>query len=1136
MPQEVCNQMITFEEVLSKTQRKLDKNQLEAVNCDTNCVVSAGAGSGKTTVLSYRFLRLVLEKKADCDQILTLTFTRKAAKEMHERIHAQLLQFKSDPEVAAQLSKFPDAEISTLDSFCSKIVRCDCTRYGIASDFSIDDEANKKNARLCAQALMEENTFSPGARILAQIYNPEQLIDEVLVPLATRHYFLPKALAPDVSQSILDSVKTEYQSILDSFSQLLLRYQEFTASTKAIQSAREAAMNLLPALEDSHDYASLLSLLGSSNYFWTKPGKGSGDDFDLLRETSDSYKALRKQLCLALSILTNANSLEAVFQFLGEYQRAYQSEKRKTGILTFSDVSSLAVDILKENPSLRAYFKNKFRYIMIDEFQDNNQQQKDLLYLLSEKQELCNVGIPPYSALQQDKLFFVGDEKQSIYRFRGSDVSVFKQLSSELKQNGGVSLSLSTNYRSEPALISLFNSLFPLVMENQGQRYEADFAELGSRSKKDGIEASCTLCIKPYDTEEPNEGEDELAVGVDSEANAVALLIDKMLHTDEYLIPGENGPRRPKAKDIALLMRSTGSQLSFEKALRRYAIPYTLQTARSLMLESPANDVYSLLQLTTYPEDRLAYLATLRSPFCNISDAGIVSVLESYGENPLPFETIPNLSDEDASRFEHAGQFFSQLQTYVKTKSLSELVMLLWYESGYRLSLVTQAENQVYLEHYSFLHRLAQIKEKQGLGLSEFLDFIRENLGQNERLDDLDVIKEQSEGVQILSIHKSKGLEFPIVFLASAGTKLLNRSSSLFSLHDTIVPNFMRNSFHESEKKLCTTHGLGDFFDTGEEKLQEKAELKRLLYVAFTRAETHLVVSGCFNRMNRNKGGEEGANNLLLLTCNGLGLDIDSLESENGFVKVQRIEDVSEKSLYGKKTGGPVSESEGFEQKKGWYQHPFKEVDLSPSRYGVTTIFGVSEEGNNEALRLPLLPSDALFLKMVEQEKENNPLYSPAADFGTLVHALCEARLLGEKIPDARQLIPVPLARKLDEKEKKQLLYDASLLCDNFFESDLYKQQVEGKAFKCEVKFFSAVEYQGREVAVEGAIDLLVETPEEMVVIDFKTDLYRNPEAHIRQVMTYLQAVERLYGKRARGCVTFLRHCGGETWWRSEKE
>ncbi|WP_320129503.1 UvrD-helicase domain-containing protein [uncultured Sphaerochaeta sp.] len=1131
--------MITFEQVLAETKRKLDENQLKAVNCDTNCVVSAGAGSGKTTVLSYRFLRLVLQKKANCDQILTLTFTRKAAKEMHERIHAQLLQYKDDEYVASQLALFPEAVISTLDSFCSTIVRCDCTRYGIATDFSIDEETNKKNARLCAQGLMEESNFSEGARILAELYNPEQLIEEVLVPLAITQYYLPNTIDEHLTSSILASVRKSFEDTLKACIDLLKRYKLFTATTKAVQSAQQAAQSLLPQLEVVSDPESLFSLLGSNQYFWTKPGKGSGEDFDFLKETTDEYKSLRKRLCIALSVLTNESALQAVLTFLGDYQLSFQKEKRKSGILTFADVSSLAVDILTVNSSLRSYFKEKFRYIMIDEFQDNNQQQKDLLYLLSERKDLFGVGVPTYGDVQSDKLFFVGDEKQSIYRFRGSDVRVFKQLSTELVQNGGVSLSLSTNYRSEPTLISLFNSLFPSVMQNQGESYEADFSALGSRTGKEGIDPTCTLWVKPFQDGNELSDQEELAQEADAEANAVASLMEVMLHSDEYLIPSENGPRRPKPEDIALLMRSTGNQLSFEKALRRYGIPYTLQTARSLMLEAPANDLYNLLQLTLYPNDRLAYLGTLRSPFCNISDLGIISLLEEYGQSQVPFNQSGSLSGEDATRFASASLFFLELKEYVKTKSLSDIVMFLWYESGYRLALVTHEEKQVYLEHYTFLHRLAQIKEKQEFSLSRFLDFIRENLGQNERLDDLDVIKEQSEGVQIMSIHKSKGLEFPIVFIGSAGTKLPSRGSAFSSFKGTLIPGFMKTSFYETEKKSCTVRGLSDLFEDDDEKRKEKAEMKRLLYVAFTRAETHLVMSGCFNRSNRNTGKEEGANNLLLMVCNSLGVDIDTLESPDRFVAVRKIEDLPERNLYGKRNDDSLFDTELFVQRKSWYENPLGSIDLTPLRYGVTAILGAHVGLEEEQNRLSALPSDLLFKRIVDKEDKEHLLkapYSPAADFGTLTHILCEKRLLKEKIKDPLLLIPPSLAKRLDAREKKQVVADALLLCENFLESDLYRQYVLGKTYTCEVKFFCAVDYEGREVVVEGSIDLLVETEQEMLVIDFKTDQYRNPEVHERQIRMYLQAVERIYGKPARGCVTFLRTCTEEIWWTGLKE
>ncbi|HKM06185.1 MAG TPA: UvrD-helicase domain-containing protein, partial [Sphaerochaeta sp.] len=733
--------MISFEDVLKKNNRQLDENQLKAVFCDQNCVVSAGAGSGKTTVLSYRFLRLVLEEKADCDQILTLTFTRKAAREMRERIHRQLLAFNEDPHVAGQLAKFPDATIATLDSFCSTILRCDSTSYGIASDFAIDDDENKKSAIRCANALMEQRVFSEGAKILSELYTPDNLVENMLVRLVTDHYYLPRKVEENLTETLMDLVREQYYDLLVSFTSLLERYAAFGEGPKTLLLVRTIANTLLEEFGKGLGEQDMFALLASNNFFFRKPGAGKGEDFEFLRDTTEEYRSLRRKLCVALSALLHQEELSHVVTFVREYVKAYQQEKRKTGILTFSDVSSLAVEILKKNLTLRSYFKNKFRYIMIDEFQDNNEQQKELLYLLAEKEELCSDGIPLPESLKGDKLFFVGDEKQSIYRFRKADVRVFKHLSEELKKVGGVALSLDTNYRSEPALISLFNRMFPFVMKNEGESYEADFTSLGFRNPTEGIEPTCSLLVKPFvkdaDKETADGSDDEQeesASCADAEAVAVASLMQRMFTTDEYLIPSVDGPRRPTPSDMALLMRSTGNQLSFEKAFRKFSIPYTLQAARSLMLEAPANDLYAMLQLTLYPSDKLSYMSALRSPFCNISDEGVYAVLSYYAiSSPgQPFTEGPSLGEEDQIRYAGCSSFFFTLCERVKTGTLSEIVQFLWYESGYYLSLASKPEYQMYLEHFTFLHRLAQIKEEQDLSLSQFLDFIRDNLGQNE--------------------------------------------------------------------------------------------------------------------------------------------------------------------------------------------------------------------------------------------------------------------------------------------------------------------------------------------------------------------------------------------------------------------
>ncbi len=1150
--------MIRFEEVLKKNNRKLDEHQLEAVYCDKNCVVSAGAGSGKTTVLSYRFLRLVLEEKADCDQILTLTFTRKAAREMRERIHRQLLSFTDYPYITAQLAKFPDATIATLDSFCSTILRCDSTSYGIAGDFAIDDEQNTKSAIRCANALMEERVFSEGAKILSELYTPDNLVENMLVRLVSNHYYLPKKVDENLPDTLMELVREQYYDLLVSFTHLLESYASFGEGPKTLVLVRSIANTLLEQMGTGLDEQGLFDLLASDKFFFRKPGAGKGDDIAFLRETTEEYRSLRSKLCVALSVLLNQHKLASVVAFVRVYVESYQREKRKTGILTFSDVSSLAVEILKNNLDLRSYFKGKFRYIMIDEFQDNNEQQKELLFLLSEKDDEESEGIPLPSSLKGDKLFFVGDEKQSVYRFRGADVRVFKHLSEELGKVGGVALSLDTNYRSEPALIELFNRMFPYIMHNNGESYEADFASLGSRKPTEGIEPTCTMLVKPMrmekkeekgkdtafaDTSEEDNGlaswrrseqaqpenvkdeEEENADSADAEAVAVAKLMLRMFSTDEYLIPSKNGPRRPRPSDVALLMRSTSNQLSFEKAFRKYSIPYTLQAARSLMLEAPANDLYAMLQLTLYPSDKLSYMSVLRSPFCNISDEGVYAALTYYTESSLPFTGGPSLDEVDRIRYQGCSTFFSQLCKKVETGTLSEIMQFLWYESGYFLSLAAKPEYQIYLEHFTFLYRLAQVKEEQGMSLSQFLDFFRTNLGQNERLDDLDVLKEKGEGVQIMTIHKSKGLEFPIVFLGNAGSVGRGGTgNTIMPFGEVMLPSFMSSTYHVSETKEDKATSATLLFSDEDEKLYELAELKRLLYVALTRAETHLVISGYFTKTNRNTTGGKPDSNHLLMCCHALGIDIQDPYLQQGMVSSYAIEDVAEHSLYSRISS---DENRNMVAAARWYGAPAREADLRPLRYAVTSLYAEEhrEDEFSTGTPLPLLASDGL-LEEVKQET-----FSVSADFGTFVHGLCEAMILKQPIEDGLAHMPKRLYLLLTAKQRKVLLADALLLCNNFLQSDIYKENVEAHTPRCEVKFFSSVVYEGRDVVVEGSIDLLVETDDEMLVIDFKTDRYRMPERHRSQLDLYMQAIARIYDKPVRSCVTYLRSCGSEEWW-----
>ncbi|NLL24698.1 MAG: UvrD-helicase domain-containing protein, partial [Spirochaetales bacterium] len=178
--------MITFEQFLERVSLYPDEDQMRAINADANCVVSAGAGSGKTMVLSYRFVRLVLERKARFNQILTLTFTRKAAQEMHERIHAHLFLCTDDEEIRSQLASFSSAPISTIDAFCAQVLKGTAHEHGLSPEFQVDDEANLDLARRVAVELLEKTPQDRGARMLSILYSPDA-IEEVLLSLSKKY-------------------------------------------------------------------------------------------------------------------------------------------------------------------------------------------------------------------------------------------------------------------------------------------------------------------------------------------------------------------------------------------------------------------------------------------------------------------------------------------------------------------------------------------------------------------------------------------------------------------------------------------------------------------------------------------------------------------------------------------------------------------------------------------------------------------------------------------------------------------------------------------------------------------------------------------------------------------------------------
>lgn len=1020
-------------------EKNFTQAQKKAINSNLSCVVSAGAGSGKTAVLSERFLRLVKEG-TDCNRILTITFSIKAASEMKQRIRALLVENK----LTDQLALFSKARISTVDSFCHEIVRQDCRRYGISSSFGIEEQEDADRAyRETASRLLEENTDNPAGRYLLTYFTPSAITD-MLCSAARLSNLVEPLVRPDSAASYLATARNGIAEAESTMVNSIRAYLDFFPDEADVREA-------LKAYQNGDGYAFEKTKLSK---------RGSGAD---MQESVKRIKADFTKSCEDYSVfrrtLDNRENIEAVYSMFAEMEKRALSYRRSSGKVSFQDAMKMSIDILLRNKSIRRKYKNAFSYIMIDEFQDNNDDYRKLLYLLAEKDNLLLDSIPGPQELKEGKIFLVGDEKQSIYRFRGADVSVFKRMQTEIGLTGGQLIELETNFRSTPALVSNFNSMFSRLMADSKEDYEAVFKSLESgRKKEEPTRTLLNICLHP-DREEDTE--DMASYGA-SEAASLASLILEMTGTDNWLLPGG---KRPEFSDIAVLQRTFTRQGDYEKAFRLNGIPYSLTQTKDLMQEAIASDFYSLLNLLVYPDDAVCRKAVLNSP--------LRRALE--GEN------------------------IEKLQSVVVQRGFRAALDYIWFDLGYRSFIITNPANQVYSEHYVWLYALASDCERRGGDLVSFLGELRAyikagDLGHK----DLNLFGDHTSGVKMMTIHKSKGLQFPIVIIAGMDCRTtVDKSTEMSFVSDNLCLPLSIERDKKSGKNRLINLRTRVFGDT--EKQRNDAELKRLFYVAATRAEQHLVFS-CAPNVSRSgstlyelllKSTDIVQNNTELTVSN-----VPSYLETRTFERIELEKTFSTSRLT----------REQLNLKAPWYENAKQDsFDLESNTIPVTSLSAQAHEERHGTM-LRSLDSDAFI-----QDKGLQP------DFGTYVHALIEAAILSKSEPE--------LKTELGAEDREVFIRDAKTLAQSFLNSSLYK---ELKQKNCtlypERRFLMYDPELGK--MLKGSMDLLAENTaqKEIIVIDFKTDIIKDPDEHRIQVQTYMKAAAGAYpDMEIKGYLCYLR-------------
>ena len=1106
----------------------LDPDQRKAVELRKNGAVSAGAGSGKTTVLAARYLDLVLRENADVRSILVLTFTRKAAAQMYGRIHRALLD-SGESRALEQVDRFSEAQISTLDSFCSLVLRPEAQEYGYPPDFRVDDEECARISEARALSFLLERREDPALREIFARLGFETAWKGLFADAAARLW--TPSEAPDIPAMLRLQADAAARTIREQAAIILDAARAACDEGAGLRnpSAKAAAVldafATLPANLAGLKSDMIVAALDLIVLFNLK-GFGRSDSETLIKEAAGRARDAARLLAKAAEMESLAPLAGPALGLLAELGEQVRKAKRLARVMGFRDVASAAVDLLSRRPEIRAGWKDRFRHIMIDEFQDDDELQKDLLYLLAERRDRMDPGVPKRGDLEPDKLFFVGDEKQSIYRFRGADVAVFRGLAEDLGADGPA---LRTNYRSEPELVSFFNQVFERVFAGAEEPWEARFSPILSRAAAPGGSPSIRYLIKPRRPPRDREGfrSDDEAL-----AHAVASFVRDSVESGKLRVPDPKAPGawRPAGyDDFAVLLRSTGKQYLLEKHFRLLAVPYAAGDVCGLFTESPANDVYQALRLAVHLEDGPAYAAFLRSPFVRVSDDAFVRIL-ALGLVPFDPAAGPaaELSEDDAARFDRGRGILERLQSAADRRPVSALVRSLWYGEGLRLGLLPKPDTHPFLEHFDYLFRLAADADARGLALASFVSELEPRAGTPERLPDLDAPREAGSGLRILTVHKAKGLEFPVVilpFLDGRGKSGGDGKAWYLSREHGITLNL--RPWDEPGAKTVNL-----FFDLAreEEARQEAAERKRLFYVACTRASAHLV----FAAAEPGTTDERGASFHTLLAGGDGRRDekTGAFAALPGCVREIPVPDLDEEE-YRKLFAGDRSVSvEDLEPRyrsariveRAWDRPEVSATAVKEAWQELRATRGAGTEQSGE--ELPDLEIDRLIQEI------------PETAFGELCHAAVQALLDpsaegAEAFEDALSALP--------EDRRDSLAGDARRLARGFLDSELGRAAAAARAageLRMEAPFlFAPAETPGAEPGpgvpkipvISGRMDLCFRAGDRLEVVDFKSDRRRREGEYDGQLAAYRAACRELHpGMEVRTWLFWLRAARAE--------
>jgi ATP-dependent helicase/nuclease subunit A len=1126
---------------------QLNDLQTRAATAAGNVVVTAGAGSGKTRTLVGRYLWL-LEASVSLRGIVAITFTEKAAREMRTRIRKAITDWLGSGPPSPSPSHTPTlphsfweatfadldaARIGTIHSLCAQILRehpVEAAGLGFMPRFSVLEEGRAAvlRARAVEHALAwaaDDDTASYLFRTLGEF--------GLRTAIST---LLEKRLDADVAfERLVDDPlqgwsvallgwldahtdAPEWSGILDSLAGLCA-----DDPTDKMEIARQSVLGHAEAADMARrrgDVAASLAELAKLRASTTLNGRKGNWPGDTLAAAKEATRALRAYFDERLAPLAGPQkpasweldaqvagfiwSLHATYQHaLASYARARRAENA----LDFDDLEAGGLALLRE-PGIRATWHKSVRAVLVDEFQDTNERQRQIVYALSgfDQSRISNSKFQiPNPKPQTGALFVVGDGKQSIYRFRGADVTVFRHVQDDVADTGGQVIALDLTFRAHRALVETTNRLLAPILgeaERPGRAYQVPFAPLRAYrpDPRPGIGAPFV----------------EFHLGLDQRAyegrQAAATGLAKRLfelHAQEAV----------EWEDVALLFRASTAFPIYEDALERAGIPFVTVAGRGFYDRPEVRDLLNGLLAVADPTDDLALVGLLRSPAVGLSDTALyllrfppLGAVPRDGHEPCVIWSVLNHSalpgivpPDDLPRALRGRDLVRELHDLAGRVSVAALLKRLLDQTHYRAAL--QAVKGGPRAQRNVDKLLADAHTSGLVSVREFAEYVRtlRDVGARES----EAPTEAGSAVQLMTVHKAKGLEFPIVVIADAAHAGHGWPADVLLDEQLGVTVNLR----DDQDRRPAAHRLAALRDAE----RDEAENRRLLYVAATRAQEKLLVSGHTRVL---KGGGLSLVGWLKLLGQVVGLDGVAVAGTPGDVQALSLgEDV------------------------GCTLYPWQEGEEREDAGSARSLIPRSPVVGDLGAPLVSLPSPGTDPKLGTREAGPPPRVwrvvptaqrpeGPAWVVGSLVHAALRYWRFPDQPGLEGFLYPFALEAGLtDPEEIHRTIAEARRLLTRFQAHPICAELDRAERYH-EVSY--AVEVDGSPKC--GIVDLLSRSDGAWTLVEFKTDQLRadaDLKAHVRQegydvqVREYVAATATLLGEPPRAVLVFL-NVGGQ--------